>query len=133
MGLDLTERIIVPPPPASAMPVITVAVGATAVIETTVIVTTPPTSSARTATIAPASVATGLSGMIRVGMAVPPTPVKGAILIKLVSPLAIGIPPITIRSSARAPRPPFEPIVFPSPTGRAAGSTATRTGLLAVL
>lgn len=132
-GLDLTEGIIVPSPSASAVPVITVAVGATAVVETTAIVATPPTSCAHTATIAPASMATGLDGLIGVGMPVPPTPVEGAILVKPVSPLTMGIPSITVTSPARTSRPPVEPIVPPSPTGGPAGSTTTRTGLLAVL
>ena len=116
------------------MPVITVAVGAAVVVETTAIVATPHTGSARTATIAPASMATGLDGMIGVSMAVPPAPVEGTIIVKPVSPLVTGISSFfTIRLPARAPRPPVEPIVSPSPAGASTGSTTTRTGLLAVL
>ena len=115
------------------MPAITVAVVATAVFETTAIVAIPPSDPARTAPIAPAVVITSMDSMVGVGMVVPSTSVEGAILVKAVSPLAMGTSPITITSPARTPRPPVKPFVPPFPTGGSTRPTTTGTGLLAVL
>lgn len=133
MGLGLVEGIVVPPPSASPVSVTAVAVVATAVVETTAIAAISPTSPGRTAPIAPASVATGVDGMVGVGMAVPSTPVEWAILVKPAGPLETGIPPIAVTVPARALRPPAEPIVLLSPTGEPAGPTTTGTGLLTIL
>ena len=133
-GLGLTERIVIPPALASPVSAITVAITTTAAVATTAIVAIPPKSSVHTAPIAFASVATGMDGMVGVGMVVPSTPVEGAILVETVGLLlAMWTPSITITSPARASRPPVKPIVPPSPTCGPTGPTTTRTGLPAVL